>query len=58
MRIYLTPTGWELETDDRRRIALPESPTTREDLYAYLLDYPGPPIASPDPRLLAPIDQQ
>ena len=58
MRIYLTPTGWQLETDDQRRIALPESPTTREDLYAYLLDYPGPPIATPDPRLLAPIDQQ
>jgi 2-dehydro-3-deoxy-D-arabinonate dehydratase len=59
MRIYRTPTGWELETDNQRRLALQqESPTTREDLYDYLRQLAGHEIASPDPRLLAPIEHQ
>ena len=64
MRIYRTPAGWELETDDARRLALPQDATpltTREDLHDYLRRIAagsGAAIAGPGARLLAPIERQ
>ena len=60
MRIYRTPAGWELETDDARRLALPQDATpltTREDLHDYLRRIAagsGAAIAGPAPACWRP----
>jgi 2-dehydro-3-deoxy-D-arabinonate dehydratase len=60
MRLYRHPTGWELETGDRRRIALPPGPlTTREDLFDYLRQQSAHATpAAPGSHWLAPIENQ